>query len=206
MAHGKLARLLLTGLFAASSMLLLTNLTSCTKDSTAGVPLGEQELPDMVLNEARYTLGRPGEAALVMTAKTMTVYKGSKGTILEDVTFRQDAKETATEEEGPAIDESENGEADKARSGIEGSCRTATIDEDGEKATLTGDVVIHSYDNDLTIMADSVEWDNGAMTIQTTGKVYIEYGDGTRIAAEGFSAILDEDDFEFGRITEGTVQ
>lgn len=193
MVNGKLARLLLTcmtiGLVAATTLLFAT-LTSCSRNpdgdvvgGTEEIPIGERELPDMVLSEAKYTMGRPGESALVLQARTMTVYKDSKGTVLEDVVFRQEGE-----------------------GGLEGSCESATIDEKGEKATLSGNVRIKSANEDLTIEAQDVEWDNGAMTIKADGEVSIEYGDGTKVLAEGFSAVLDEDDFEFGRIIRGTIE
>lgn len=162
---------------------MLMQLVSCTKSETQGIPLGEQELPDMVLYDAQYTLGRPGEEALVMTARTMTVYKGAKGTILEGVGFKQSGED-----------------------GMEGSCEAATIDESGEKATLTGNVTIQRKSDDLVIKADSIEWDNETMTLDAKGEVIVEYGDGTQVVAQGFSAVLDEDDFEFGRIVRGTVK
>lgn len=177
------------GLVAATTLLFAT-LTSCSRNpdgdvvgGTEEIPIGERELPDMVLSEAKYTMGRPGESALVLQARTMTVYKDSKGTVLEDVVFRQEGE-----------------------GGLEGSCESATIDEKGEKATLSGNVRIKSANEDLTIEAQDVEWDNGAMTIKADGEVSIEYGDGTKVLAEGFSAVLDEDDFEFGRIIRGTIE
>ena len=118
-----------------------------------------------------------------MTAKTMTVYKGAKGTVLEDVRFKQ------------------NGE-----DGIEGSCEAATIDENGEKATLTGNVEIQRKSDDLLITAKDIEWDNETMTLDAKGEVVVVCGDGTRVVAQGFSAVLDEDDFEFGQIVEGVVK
>ena len=180
MAQRKLARLLLMCLLSAT---LLAQFTSCAKGEAQEIPLGEQELPDMVLYNAQYTLGRPNEGALLMTANTMTVYQGAKGTVLEDVRFKQ------------------NGE-----DGIDGSCEAATIDENGEKATLTGNVEIQRKSDDLLITAKDIEWDNETMTLDAKGEVVVVYGDGTRVVAQGFSAVLEEDDFEFGRIVEGVVK
>lgn len=180
MAQRKLARLLLICLLSAT---LLIQFVSCTKSETQSIPLGEQELPDMVLYDAQYTLGRPGDEALVMTARTMTVYKGSKGTLLEGVSFKQSGED-----------------------GMEGSCETAAIDENGEKATLTGNVEIRRKGDNLVIKAQNIEWNNETMTLDAKGEVVVVYGDGTQVVAQDFSAVLDEDDFEFGRIVRGTVK
>lgn len=180
MVHRKLARLLLMCLLSA---LPLAALASCSKTETQQIPLGEQELPDMVLYDAQYTLGRPEESALVMAAKTLTLYKDGRGTVLEDVSFAQGGED-----------------------GMEGTCETATLDEDGERATLTGSVDIRRKSDGLTIQANSIEWDNEAMTLEAKGEVLVLYGDGTQVLAQGFSAILDEDDFEFGSIVKGTIE
>ncbi len=163
--------------------LLLITLFSCSSKENATIPLGEQELPDMVLEQAQYTLGMSGEDALIMNAKTMTVYKSEKGTILEDVHFRQDSED-----------------------GLEGSCDIATLDEAGEKATLSGNVTIYRQSDNLTINASSIEWDNKEKSLKSTGEVAVSYEDGTQIVAEGFSALLDKNDFEFGKILEGVIK
>ena len=65
---------------------------------------------------------------------------------------------------------------------------------------------IQRKSDDLLIKADSIEWDNETVTLDAKGEVVVEYGDGTQVVAQGFSAVLDEDDFEFGRIVRGTVK
>ncbi len=137
----------------------------------------------MVLKQAQYTLGMTGEVALIMNAETMTVYKSEKGTVLEDVHFRQDSED-----------------------GLEGSCDIATLDETGEKATLSGNVTIYRQSDNLIINATSIEWDNQKRSLKSNGEVLVFYEDGTQIIAEGFSALLDENDFEFGKILEGTIK
>ncbi len=177
MKFKKLAYLLLASIF------LTTLLISCSSKGNETVPLGEQELPDMILEDVQYTLGRTGEDALIMNAKSMTVYKSEKGTILEDVRFKQDNE-----------------------SGLEGSCEIATLDEDREKATLSGNVTIYRQADNLTINASSIEWDNKERSLKSNGEVSVFYEDGTQIIAEGFSAYLDENDFEFGKILEGIIK
>ena len=157
-------------------------MVSCKKVSS-GVPLAEQELPDMVLRDARYILGQDREDALVMEASLITIYKAEKDTTLEEVSFSRG-------------------------SSLSGSCRRAYIRSDNKHALLSGDVTIHrsNEDDDITINAEEIVWDDGENSILCEGMVEVVYGDGTRIRAERFYAAFDEDLYEFGRIIEGTME
>jgi hypothetical protein len=59
-------------------------------------------------------------------------------------------------------------------------------------------------DNTTVIEADSVVWDGNDNSLMCSGEVTVSYGDGTRIRAKGFSAVADENLYEFGTILEGT--
>ena len=177
MKSGHMACLLL-----ALLLLCLTSMVSCSRISS-DIPIGEQELPDMVLNDARYILGQEKEDPLVMQARTITIYKTEKGTTLEDVSFSR-------------------GE------GLYGSCGKAVINSDNNHATLSGGVTIHQSDddNDTTIVADEIVWDEEENSIQCEGEVLVTYGDGTTIRAYHFYAAFDENLYEFGSIIEGTME
>lgn len=161
---------------------LLFVLVSCSKATTETTPLGEQELPDMILEDAQYTLGRPNEDALIMKATKIEIYKSEKGTTLDEVQFWQDSQ-----------------------NGFTGSCDLAQIDEDNNHAILTGNVKIIRESDNLQIYAQSIEWDNEEMKLQTNETVKVIYQDGTEIEAQGFYAKLDENLFEFGEIIRGTI-
>ncbi len=178
MKAGHMACLLL----AALTLLCLASLVSCKKVS-GSIPIGEQELPDMVLNDARYILGQEGEDALVMKAGTITIYKTERGTTLEKVSFSRG-------------------------NSLSGSCRKAVIASDNKHATLSGDVTIHQSDdnNDTTIIAQEIVWDDEENSVLCEGEVTVIYGDGTTIRAEHFYAAFDENLYEFGRIIEGTME
>ena len=178
MKAGHMACLLLASL----SLLCLTSLVSCKKVSET-IPLGEQELPDMVLRDARYILGQENEDAIVMEASLITIYKSERDTTLENVSFSRG-------------------------SSLSGSCRKAYISSDNKHATLSGDVTIHQTDddNDTTIIAEEIVWDDEKNSILCEGEVQVIYGDGTSIFAERFYAAFDEDVYEFGRIIEGRME
>ena len=183
MTNRKLAHFLLAIPLKISLMLfLLFAFVSCSKTTTENVPLGEQELPDMILEKAQYTLGRPNETALLMEATKIEIYKSSKGTTMEEVKFHQASQD-----------------------GFEGSCGYAQIDEGSNHAVLSDTVEIRRQTDNLQIYAQSIEWDNEEMTLQTTGNVLVVYEDGTEIEAQGFFANLDENNFEFGSIIRGTI-
>lgn len=178
MKSGHMACLLL----AALTILFLFAMVSCSKISSE-IPIGEQELPDMVLQDAKYILGQENEEPLIMQARTITIYKTERGTTLEKVSFSR----------------GEN---------LSGSCRKAVINSDNTHASLSGDVTIHKSDsdNDITIEAQEIVWDEEENTISCEGEVLVIYGDGTRIRADRFFAAFDEDLYEFGRIIEGTME
>lgn len=178
MKAGHMACLLL----AALTLLCLSSLVSCKK-VPGSIPIGEQELPDMVLRDARYILGQDNEDALVMQAKTITIYKAERDTTLEKVSFSRGST-------------------------LSGSCRKAVIAPDNKHATLSGEVTIHQSDddNDTTIIAQEIVWDDEENTILCEGYVTVIYGDGTTIRAEHFYAAFDENLYEFGRIIEGTME
>lgn len=141
----------------------------------------------MVLRNADYTLGEnvagaSPEKPIVMHASLITIYGKGQDTVLTDVSFKQ-------------------GDS------LSGSCKTARVSSDNKSAVLSGDVLIR-MDNDGTeviIESQSIEWNGDDNTLLCTSLVSVTYGDGTKIKAEGFSASMDEDRYEFGRILEGTL-
>ena len=178
MKAGHMACLLL----AILSLFCLTAMVSCKKVSSS-IPLAEQELPDMVLTDAKYILGQDDEDALVMKASLITIYKTERDTTLEKVSFSRGTS-------------------------LSGSCLNAYIRSDNKHALLSGDVTIHKSDedDDITITAEEIVWDDEENSILCEGIVEVVYGDGTRIVAERFYAAFDEDLYEFGRIIEGTME
>ena len=82
MKSGHMACLLL----AALTILFLFAMVSCSKISSE-IPIGEQELPDMVLQDAKYILGQENEKPLIMEARTITIYNNERVTTLENVSF-----------------------------------------------------------------------------------------------------------------------
>ena len=135
----------------------------------------------MVMKDAVYTLSQKDDSPMVMQAELISIYGTGRDTVLENVSFRR-------------------GDS------LEGSCAKATVSSDNNHATLSGNVRVKMTDNDSTtvIETDSVVWDGTDSSLMCSGEVTVSYGDGTRIKAEGFSAVADENLYEFGTILEGT--
>ena len=135
----------------------------------------------MVMKDAVYTLSQKDDSPMVMQAELISIYGTGRDTVLENVSFRR-------------------GDS------LEGSCAKATVSSDNNHATLSGNVRVKMTDNDSTtvIETDSVVWDGTDSSLMCSGEVTVSYGDGTRIRAEGFSAVADENLYEFGTILEGT--
>lgn len=184
MRSHKVARFLLVPSYIVKSLVLLVLLVvfcSCNIKDDKNIPLAEQELPDMILKDATYTLGKPNEEPLTMKARSITIYNNEKGTLMDDVSFTSGNK-------------------------LQGSCDKASVSSDSNKATLEGNVKIFKNDDNISIQAQSLRWDNDKMTIDTDGEVFVSYEDGTQIRAKGFAAQLDINLYEFSEIIEGRFE
>ena len=178
-----MACLLLVGLFVLTFALL----SSCKK-AEGSVPVGESELPDMELRNADYTVGDDfagisPDDPMYLHAALITIYSTERDTVLTEVSFSQGGN-------------------------MSGKCRNASVSSDNGKAILSGDVVV-KIDNDgtlFTIESQEVEWDVEQNILLCTGEVTVTYGDGTKIHAEGFSADINENKYEFGKILEGKLE
>jgi len=163
-------------------------LTSCSRKVSTSIPIGEDELPDMIMHEATYVFGDAGRRPLIMDADVITVYSGKNGrTLLENLTFVQE-------------EESEEGVSHVE---MEGSCDSAYINSDNSVAKMTGNVRLTKKTDNFTIECDSLEWDDDKQIINTESNVYVKYEDGTELKAIGFSAQLEDNIYEFGQIIEG---
>lgn len=153
---------------------------SCSRNEGSPIPIGEQQLPDMVMTDALYVLGQPNEEPLSLKADTITIYKSERGTILKNVSFERPSQ-------------------------FSGSCEDAIISADARHATLSGDVTIFQKDDDITIKAQSIVWDQDTQSFSCDGEVQMVYGEGTTLKAIGFYAKFDEGLYEFSQILEGRM-
>lgn len=169
-------------------LVTLFSFVSCKKIQRNEIPSGEQELPDMILNNATYIFGEKARRPLVMEAQTITIFTGSNGrTLLEKATFVQEEKDT-------------NGQT---YTELEGRCDSASINEKNTIAKLEGNVRLVKKSDNFEIQCERLEWNDESQIISTDSDVRVVYGDGTELKAIGFSAQLNDNIYEFGEIIEG---
>lgn len=153
---------------------------SCSRNASSTIPIGEQELPDMVMEDALYVLGQPEEKPLSLKAQKITIWSSQRGTMLENVSFERSDE-------------------------FSGSCTNAVIRSDSRHAVLSGDVLIHQNADDITIRTQSIVWDQDTESFTCDGEVTMQYGQGTTLKALGFYAKFDEGLYEFAQILEGRM-
>lgn len=159
--------------------LLLLLIVSCSWNKLYSETSSE-EYPDMILENASYTYGQADRNPLFMKASKITIYSNGASE-LEKITFTQGHEEEAE---------------------LWGSCNSASA-RDNSVITLAGSVKLHQKEDDISIMCDSLEWNDEDQTVATKGTVEVTYKDGTEITAEGFNAKLKTNEYTFDRIIEG---
>lgn len=171
-----------TAVYLFFSLFLILCTVSCSRTGLEKA-VTDEELPDMIMTDASYTLGKPDRTPLRMQAKTIIIYSERNRTVLEMPVFTQKAKDS---------DEIE----------LEGSCMRAES-FDNEKVTLEGNVRVLKKSDNVTIECDNLIWDDKTSSLSTDGLVMLSYKDGTSMKARGLKALLDSDTYEFTEILEG---
>ena len=142
-------------------------------------------LPDMVMEQASYTLGRGDGDSVVLAAEEIRIYsRDQKRSELDKVSFTATDKATG-------------------ETTVTGTCDLAIVADGNSSATLSGNVVFQSIRDNVTVTCDSLDWDSDSGLITCDGTVNVSYGDGTRIQARGLTAVPDKDIYEFAEIMEG---
>lgn len=133
-------------------------------------------MPDLILREATYTFGQPDRNPLTLNAEEISIWQDTR-TAMKKVVFNQNDELT-------------------------GTCDEATS-SDNKRVNLKGNVKLSKVTDNVKIECDSLNWDDDTQTISSDGLVSLVYKDGTEITAEGFSALLEENKYEFKKIVEG---
>ena len=155
-------------------------LASCTAGKTTATEIGE--LPDMIMENARYTIASGSETPLVIDAARITIYSGNNArTLLEELKFTGEPS-------------------------ISGHCNSASVTDGETVVTLSGNVLFSSTEDEMEISCDGLTWNRNTGTLVTDGEVSVKYGDGTTIRAIGLTATPDKDVYEFAEILEGSIE
>ncbi len=160
--------------------------SSCSKIDKNNIPVTEKEFPDIIMDQADYTFGQPNKKPLLLHAQNIVMYTTQKRMEITDVAFKQ--KSNFQNE----MDDIE----------LIGSCDYA-ISRDNVTITMSGNVYIYKYSDNVEIFSDNLIWDDDNQEIRATGKVTVNYKNGTSITGTGFKALLDENVYEFLSIERG---
>ena len=167
-----------------SVFLFVFLLFSCSSEETQlSTPKLTEEVPDMILYNALYTLGKPDRSPLTMRSELITIYEDEALTTLQEPSFTQKNFNTGEIE-------------------IEGSCGYAESRND-QNVTLSKGVKLTKKSDNVTIECNELIWDDQNRSLYTDSTVHLTYEDGSEITVNGFTAYLDDNIYEFKKIIEG---
>lgn len=138
-------------------------------------------LPDIIMENATYVFGRPDNSPLIISADKITVYNSTSEVIFENLSFSQ-----------------EDGK-------LSGSCSNGHSYNE-EEIYLSGNVELFNSEDEARISAEEVIWNDEDKTIASDGTVTVVFEEENTITAEGFSANINRNSYEFDRIIEGRFE
>lgn len=167
-------------------LLLLPLLFSCRSGTSSEEAKSlDIALPDVILEEASFTLGQEGENPLYLEGDKLEFYLDEDIVYLFNITFRQ-------------LDEEES-------LFITGSAGYGKINTETKVAELSGGVELEKVDEELRIRADGITFDSGNSTVESPGKASIYFKGGT-IDGENLSADLKRNTLELEVIQKGELE
>ena len=168
-----------------SLLLAMLLLASCSFRSGDDEVHEKAYLPDIILENAKYTLGQGGERPVYIESSRMTFYSHDHKAVVEDISF---------------ISYDEDGEPS-----VEGSADHGEIDTETKRMDLSGNVRLRASDGGMMIEADSLMFDSENEEIEADGDVHVSSDDGM-FAGTGFRGDLREEAYAFRTITEGVFE
>ncbi|MBO8435951.1 MAG: LPS export ABC transporter periplasmic protein LptC [Spirochaetes bacterium] len=169
-------------LLIALSLLLIT---SCSFRSGDEESHEKAVLPDIILENADYTLGQRDENPIYINSTRMTFFSHDHKAIVENISF------TSYNDDGSIA--------------VEGSAGHGEIDTDSRTMNLSGGVSLKASSGDMMIEAESLIFDSENGEIEADGNVRVSSEDGV-FAGTGFRGDLLEEVYAFRTITEGVFE
>lgn len=172
----------------ACFLLILFVMTSCSFAKPEGAAAGKPaDRPDILLTNASYIVGLPGQDPLLVRGATMEIYEEARMAFFTHVEFEQH------DAHGDLI--------------LSGSARSGQVHLDTHNAEFSGSVTVEKHDDDMLIFCDTLSWNDAEQTIETpeNTKVTVRYASGNEITGIGFTGKLKESLYEFSRIEEGLI-
>ncbi len=167
-------------------LLLLPLLFSCTaereKETAQSIDIA---LPDVILEEASFTLGQEGENPLFIEGEKLEFYLNEDVVYVSNISFRQ-------------LDDNEN-------LFITGSAGYGKINTETKMAELSAGVELAKVDEELNIRADSITFDSENSIVECPGSASISFNGGI-IEGGNLSADLKKNTLEIEVIQKGELE
>ena len=163
-------------------LLVALFLSACSFVSDDGERSEKIAVPDIILEDAKYTLGQSGESPILITSSRMVFYSKDERATAEDMSFLQ------YDDEGNIT--------------LEGRADHADIDTGDRSMLLSGTVRLVQHRDGMRIEAEELYFSSSTEEIEADGTVRVQSADGI-FSGTGFKGDLREESYSFRSIEEG---
>ena len=161
-------------------------LVSCTFSSKDDGEAGPKTIvPDIILENAVYTLGQKGENPIVIEGDKITFYSKDNRAELESFSFYQE------DEDGNVV--------------LEGSADQGLINTKNKTMELEGNVRLAKLDEEMEILAESLFFDSDREEASADGKVVVKSKEGA-FKGEDFKGDLKNMVYSFAKMEDGNIE
>ena len=163
--------------------------TGCSFDYNLETSEGDKE-PDLVMKDVEYVRISNANPVIRLQAKEARRYEETHVMELDQFTFEQYAGAPAGAE---------------PRLNLYGTAGTASIQTDTGNLSMDGGVSIGVTSESLSILTQSLTWQDKERLLAAPGDVDITRGDGTKLFGSGFSADIRRRSWQFERAVAGDI-
>ncbi len=164
---------------------LILMLASCSFVSDDGEEHAKLATPDIILEDAEYTLGQSGENPIFIRSSHIEFYSKDERAVTESLTF---------------VQYNDDGEVR-----LEGSADSSEIDTGSKVMNLSGNVRLTENDSNMMIEADTLMFDSENEEMTADGHVKVVSSDG-EFEGTGFAGDLKMDAYSFTTIEKGVFR
>ena len=166
-------------------LFLLTILSGCSRqDQGESIKREEFEMPDIILNDTKYTLSTGEGEPILIEAKEMKVFLNEDKVLVSNLTFSQ--------------------KDDEGNDYITGSAYSGTINTKDKICSFSGRTSLKQHIDNLSIEAESLTFDSRDNTFSAKGNVSVSFPGGY-IEGRDLFANLTRMDLELREINKGEV-
>lgn len=159
--------------------------TSCTFSSKEDGEVGPKTVvPDIILENAVYTLGQKDEMPIIIEGDKITFYSKDNRAELEAFTFYQ------KDEAGNIV--------------LEGSANNGIINTKSKTMELSGNVRLSKLDEGMEILSEALFFDSDREEASADGKVVVKSKEGA-FKGEDFKGDLKNMVYSFAKMEDGNI-